>query len=142
MKHIAKKLKRDDLIYPELSYTIVGILFEVYNNLGPGHKERCYQKAVAVAFRAAKTSFKEQAYSPVIFKDNNVGNYFLDFLIEDKIVLEIKSGEKFLKQNISQIYSYLKIKKLKLGILANFTKEGLKFKRIINLNNSYIRKYS
>jgi GxxExxY protein len=49
-------------------------------------------------------------------------------------VLEIKSGEKFLKQNISQIYSYLKIKNLKLGILANFTKEGLKFKRIVNLN--------
>ena len=48
-------------------------------------------------------------------------------------MLEIKSGEKLLKQNISQIYSYLKAEKLKLGILANFTKEGLKFKRIINL---------
>jgi GxxExxY protein len=140
MKYMAKKLKRSDLIYPELSYKIVGILFEVYNNLGPGHKERYYQKAIAVALRTAKISFKEQVYSPVIFKDNNVGNYFLDFLIEDKIVLEIKSGEKFLKQNIAQIYSYLKTKKLKLGILANFTKEGLKFKRIVNLN-SYIRKY-
>jgi GxxExxY protein len=131
---MARKLRRNDLIYPVLSYSIVGILFEVYNNLGPGHKEKYYQKAVAVAFRAAKTSFKEQVYSPVIFKDKDVGSYFLDFLIESKIVLEIKSGEKFLKQNISQIYSYLKIKNLKLGILANFTKEGLKFKRIVNLN--------
>ena len=137
---MVKKLKRKDLIYPELSYTIVGILFEVYNNLGSGHKEKYYQKAVAIALKTAMISFKEQVYSPIIFKDNNVGNYFLDFLIEDKLVLEIKSGEKFLKQNISQIYSYLKIKNLKLGILANFTKEGLKFKRILNLNNSYIRK--
>jgi GxxExxY protein len=60
---MVKKLKRKDLIYPELSYTIVGILFEVYNHLGPGHKEKYYQKAVAVALRAAKASFKEQVYS-------------------------------------------------------------------------------
>jgi GxxExxY protein len=134
-----RKLKRNDLIYPELSYTIVGILFEVYNNLGPGHKERYYQKAVATALKTANLSFDEQVYSPIIFKDSNVGNYFLDFLIENEVVLEIKSGEKFLKQNINQVYSYLKTKNLKLGILANFIKDGLKFKRIVNLD-SYIRK--
>jgi GxxExxY protein len=138
---MARKVKRKDLIYPELSYTIVGVLFEVYNNLGPGHKEKYYQKAVATVFKTAKISFKEQVYSSIIFKNSNVGNYFLDFLIENKIILEIKSGDKFLKQNISQLYSYLKVKNLKLGILANFTKEGLKFKRIVNLN-SYIRKNS
>lgn len=126
-------LKRKDLVYSELSYTIIGILFEVYNNLGPGHKEKYYQNAIAVAFKPAGISFKQQIYCPLIFKNNRVGDYFLDFLIEDKIVLEIKSGEKFLKQNISQVYSYLKVKNLKLGILANITKEGLKFKRILNL---------
>ncbi|PIR89725.1 GxxExxY protein [bacterium (Candidatus Gribaldobacteria) CG07_land_8_20_14_0_80_33_18] len=129
-----KKLpKRKDLIYPELSYTLIGVLFDVYNHLGPGHKEKYYQKAVAIALKDINLLFKEQLYSPVIFNDNNIGRYYLDFLIEDKIVLEIKSGEKFLKQNITQIYSYLKIKKLKLGILANFTKEGLKFRRILNI---------
>jgi GxxExxY protein len=125
--------RRKDLIYPELSYTIIGILFEVYNNFGPGHKEKYYQKAVAASLKEAGLSFKEQVYSPIIFKERNIGKYYLDFLIENKIVLETKSGEKFLKQNISQIYSYLKIENLKLGILANFTKEGLKFKRILNL---------
>ncbi|MBU4299040.1 GxxExxY protein [Patescibacteria group bacterium] len=129
-----KLVKRKDLIYPELSYIIVGILFEVYNNLGPGYKEKYYQKAVAVALRDAKMFFKEQDYSPLIYKGRLVGNYFFDFLIDDKIILEIKSGEKFLKQNIAQTYSYLKLKNLKLGILANFTKEGLKFKRIVNLS--------
>jgi len=129
-----KKLpKRKDLIYPELSYTLIGVLFDVYNHLGPGHKEKYYQKAMAVSLKETGLAFKEQLYSPVIFNDNNIGRYYLDFLIEDKIVLEIKSGEKFLKQNITQIYSYLKIKKLKLGILANFTKEGLKFRRILNI---------
>ena len=120
-------------VYPELSYTIIGVLFTVYNNLGPGHKEIYYQKATAIALKAINLSFKEQVYSPIKFKNNKVGNYYLDFLINNKVVLEIKSGEKFLKQNISQIYSYLKSTGLKLGILANFTKEGLKFKRILNL---------
>ncbi|PIQ07136.1 MAG: GxxExxY protein [Candidatus Nealsonbacteria bacterium CG18_big_fil_WC_8_21_14_2_50_37_10] len=128
-----KLLRRKDLIYPELSYTVIGVLFEVYNNLGPGHKEKYYQKAMAVSLKETGLSFKEQVYSPIIFKERNIGEYYLDFLIENKIVLEIKSGEKFLKQNISQIYSYLKIENLKLGILANFTKEGLKFKRIVNI---------
>ena len=128
-----KLLRREDLIYPELSYTLIGILFEVYNSLGPGHKEKYYQKAIATALHEASLLFEEQLHAPIIFKDSNVGNYFLDFLIENKIVLEIKSGEKFLKQNISQVYSYLQTKDLKLGILANFTKEGLKFRRILNL---------
>ena len=130
-----KLLRRKDLIYPELSYTIIGILFEVFNNLGPSHKEKYYQNAVALTLRDAKLSFQKEVHSPIVLKDNNIGNYFLDFLTEDKIVLEIKTGEKFLKQNIAQIYSYLKTKNLKLGILANFTKEGLKFRRIINLNS-------
>jgi len=78
-------------------------------------------------------ALREQIYSPIIFKANNIGHCYFDFLIGDKIILEIKSGDKFLKQNMNQIYSYLKLKKLKLGILANFTKEGLKFKRILNL---------
>lgn len=126
-------LKRDDLIYPELSYVIIGILFEVYNTIGPGHKEKYYQKSVALALKTSGNHFKEQVNSSVIFKGEKVGDYFLDFLIENKIVLEIKSGDKFLKQNINQVYSYLKTENLKLGILANFTKEGLKFKRILNL---------
>lgn len=128
-----KLLIRRDLVYPELSYTIIGILFEVYNSLGPGHKEKYYQKAIATAFNTASLPFKKQVHSPIIFKNSNVGNYFLDFLVENKVVLEIKSGDKFLKQNISQVYSYLKAKNLKLGILTNFTKEGLKFRRIVNL---------
>lgn len=102
--------------------------------MGPGHKEKYYQEAIGVALKEAKISFRQQVLSPVVFKDINIGKYFLDFLIQSKIVLEIKSGDGFLKQNISQIYSYLRSENLKLGILANFTKEGLKFKRILNLD--------
>jgi len=59
-----------------------------------------------------------------------------DFLIEDKIILEIKAGNRFSRKNIEQTYSYLKASKLELGILANFTDSEVKFKRILNIFNS------
>jgi GxxExxY protein len=130
-----KDLKRKDLIYPELSYQIVGILFEVHNDLGPGHHEKYYQRAIVEGLKKCKLSFQEQVYTPLIFKDAKVGGYYLDFLIDDKIVLEIKKGDRFSKRHINQVLSYLKIKNLKLGIIANFGIDGVKFKRIININS-------
>jgi GxxExxY protein len=125
-------LKRKDLVYPNLSYQIVGILFEVYNELGPGHHEKYYQRAIANEFEEKGLSFQEQVYVPLIFKRQKVGSYYLDFLIENKIILEIKKGDRFSKKHIEQILSYLKAKNLKLGIIANFGLNKLKFKRIVN----------
>lgn len=131
-------LIRQDLVYPELSYQIVGALFDVYNELGGGYREKYYQKAVANALKNGNLMFKEQVHIPLKFNGQTIGKNFLDFLIENKIVLEIKSGEIFTRKNIEQVYSYLKAKELKLGILANFTRSGLRFKRIINVKNSHI----
>jgi len=124
---------KSDLIYPDFSYKIIGILFDVYNKLGFGYQEKYYQRAVASTLLENKIKFSEQVKIPLTFKNSNIGNYFLDFLIEEKIVLEIKKGDYFSKTNIEQVYAYLKATNLKLGILANFTGKGVKHKRIINL---------
>ncbi|MBU4299435.1 GxxExxY protein [Patescibacteria group bacterium] len=128
------KTIRTDLIYPELSYKIIGILFEVYNNLGPGYQEKYYQRAIGAAFREQKIDFKEQFLTAIKFKNNNIGKYFLDFLVDNKIVLEIKKGDRFSRRDIEQVYAYLKAMNLKLGIISNFTNKGIKFKRIIHLD--------
>ena len=130
-----RKLIRKDLIYPELSYQIVGILFETYNQLGPGYPEKYYQRAIVDELKRCRIPFKEQVYAPVEFKDKKIGRQYLDFLIEDKVILEIKKGSRFSRRNIEQILHYLKATGLKLGILANFGPKELKFKRIINLNS-------
>ena len=124
-----------ELAYPELSYEIVGILYDVFNELKSGHKEVYYQNAIAAGLRESNIAFKEQVYFPVVFKDEKVGKYFFDFLIDDKIILEIKAGDKFSRKNIEQIYSYLVASNLKLGILANFSGTEVKFKRILNIRN-------
>lgn len=126
-------LKREDLLYPKLSYKIIGILFEVDNSLGPGHKEKYYENAVAEALRTEGLKFEQQLHIPLLFNEKPVGRYFLDFLVDDKIVLELKQGNFFSKKNIDQVYSYLKANKLQLGIIAQFTSEGVKYRRVVNL---------
>jgi len=121
-----------NLIYPKLSYQIVGILFSVHNELGYGLREETYQKAIASALKNKGIPFKEKLKSKLLIGDRVIKNYFIDFLIDDKIVLEIKAQERFYKDNIAQVYDYLKSKNLKLGIIANFTKQGVKFKRIVH----------
>lgn len=122
-----------EFIYGELSYQINGIVFEVFNTLGPGLSEKYYQRAIFEALKSAGFKVQRELYIPLTFKGIKIGNYYLDFLIEDKIVLEIKKGDHFRKTNINQVYEYLVATNLKLGILANFTSSEVKIKRIVNL---------
>jgi GxxExxY protein len=62
-----------------------------------------------------------------------IGRYFLDFLVDNKIVVEIKKGDYFSKKNIEQVKAYLKVTNLKLAVLVNFTSSGVKFLRILNI---------
>ncbi len=128
-------------MHPELSYTIIGALFDVYNELGYGYQEKYYCRAIAAAFKKKGVNFKEQVHVPLSYQSSSIGRYFIDFVVEEKIALEIKRGNRFLKSNIAQVYAYLRSTGMELGILANFTEDGIKFKRILNLD-SYIRKDS
>ena len=125
-------LKRDDLLYPELSFQIVGCAFEVHNELGFGFKETIYQKALALALKEKKLSYVEQAHYQVKFKEQVLAKRYFDFVVENKIVVEIKRDDKFSKANIDQTIDYLKTSNLKLAILINFGKEGVLYKRLIN----------
>ena len=127
-------VKRKDLLYPELSYMIVGSAFDVHNELGSGHSEKYYQKALAESFLKKNIKFKEQVNYPMVYGNKIVGRKFLDFLVEDKIVVEIKKGDRFSKSHIDQVLGYLKMSDLKLAILINFGNNGVSQKRIINIS--------
>jgi len=117
------------VVYKELSYVIIGILFEVYNELGYGHPEKYYYRAISKAFTMRKIDFK------LCFKGEAIGRYYVDYIIENKIVLEMKKGNFFSKRNIEQIKGYIKATNMKLAILVNFTSNGVKFFRLLNINN-------
>ena len=127
-----KKYSKEDLIFPDLSYEIIGASFSVFNELGPGLHEKHYQKAPAKELSARKINFIEQLPIKLNYKDESIGKYFLDFLVEERIILELKKGENFSPRNIKQILNYLKSSNLQLGILIHFGNDSVKFKRIVN----------
>lgn len=125
-------IQKQDLIYPELSYKLVGLAYNVHNELGHGHLEKIYQKAYAKELKEAGISFKEQAPYQVIYKEEVIGNNYLDFLIENKVIIELKRSDFHSKKYIDQISNYIKVSDLKLAILINFTSNGVRIKRIVN----------
>lgn len=127
-------LQRDDLVYPELSYKVVGCAFEVFKSLGFGHPEKVYQKAMAILFDEKKIPYTKEEYVPVKFRDILLRKQFIDFVVEEKIVVELKKNFHFSKAHIDQVLGYMKEKKIKLAILINFGKEGVTFKRIVNVH--------
>jgi len=129
IKHKVKK----DIIFPDETYEIIGIMYDIWNAIGFGHKENFYQKSIAKIFKDNGKNFKEQLRCKVCFKGENISTYIFDFLYENKIIIEIKQGENFSKKDINQIYAYLKATGLKLGLLVHFTRKGIKFKRIVNI---------
>ncbi len=128
-----KRVNKSDLLFPELSYQLIGVLFDVHNTLGYGYQEKYYQKAIAASLKKIKIPFREQVLVEIKVGDEVIAKGYADFIIDEKIILEIKKGNSFRKNNIDQLYSYLKMTRLNLGILANFTAKGLLYKRIVNI---------
>ena len=117
------------LIYPELSYKITGVLFQIHNELGRYCKEKQYQEAIENLLKQAGLRFEREKKIPI---SPEIGGNQVDFLIEDKILLECKAKPFITKDDYCQILRYLKASKKKLGLLVNFRNRYLKPKRIAN----------
>lgn len=120
------------LIYPELSYRIVGILFKVHSELGGKYQEKYYQRAVAKLFDSDGLTYKREVPVDLNFRGEKIGKYFLDFVLDNKIVLELKATPFLHPEDFRQVLAYLKANGLKLGILANFRGRKLVYKRVLN----------
>jgi len=110
---------------------VVGALYEVYNTMGSGYQEKYYQKALAKELGERNIKFEEQLPVRLYYKGEKLGIYYFDFLIENKIILEIKNSSKFYPRDIKQVLGYLRAKNIDLGMLACFSKNGLIYKRIL-----------
>ena len=110
----------------EISYAIRGAIFKVYNELGPGLFESVYEAALLYQLKKDGLNVKSQVAIPVIYDDQQLDVGFrLDILVEDKVIIEIKSVEELAKVHHKQILTYLKLTDLKLGILVNFNSDNI-----------------
>lgn len=120
------------LIYPELSYKLIGLAFRIYNQLGYGYQEKYYQRAYEHELKKECIVFEKERMVKINYDGECIGKYFLDFIIENKIVIELKIASEFRYKYIRQVLEYLAETKAKLAILIYFTKDGVRYRRIVN----------
>ncbi len=120
------------IIYKEESYQIIGKCFEVHNNLGAGFLEIVYKDALEYEFKKSKIPFEREKKYEVKYKDKILPHkFYADFVIFDKIILEIKAVSGIADEFIAQAINYLKVSDNKLAIIVNFGELKINYKRIV-----------
>ncbi|WKZ20106.1 MAG: GxxExxY protein [Candidatus Jettenia sp. CY-1] len=122
---------KKDILYKDLSYKIIGLAMQVHNKLGYGFLEKVYENALMVLFKHERIMAAQQCPVTVYFVGEKVGEYYADILVEEKIILELKSIEKIIDAHKAQTLNYLKATGLPLAIILNFGKEKLEYERLV-----------
>lgn len=130
-----QKTETDELLFADLTYKIRGAVFAIYNTLGFGHKEQVYQKALEKELKELSIPFKKEKNLKVKYKNEVVGVYRPDFVIDGKVILELKSLTNLPNSVDTQLLHYLKTTGFSLGLLINFGAPKLFIKRLIWTNN-------
>lgn len=120
-----------EIIHKDLAYQVIGLAMDVHSGLGYGFLEKVYENALMVLLRREGINAKQQSPINVFFQGQSVGEYFADILVEDKIIVELKSVEKIIDIHKAQALNYLKATGLRLAIVLNFGKERLQYERLV-----------
>lgn len=123
---------RKDIIYPELSYQLTGISLEVKKNLGRFCKEKQYADLFEILLKKNNLNYKRESTANFKINSEIIKGNRIDFIIEDKILIEIKAVPFLTKNDYYQTMRYLRALNLRLGLLINFRSEYLKPKRVLN----------
>ena len=127
---------KNQYVVSGLTGEIIGAAMEVYNQLGTGFLESVYDEALAVELTQRKIRFERQKELPVFYKQELIKKFVCDFLIDSRVIVEVKAIKALGDIDRMQLTSYLKASRVEIGLLLNFGGESLDFKRVIFSNNS------
>jgi GxxExxY protein len=120
-----------ELLYKELTFAVIGAAMEVHKILGPGFLEAVYQAALARELTLRSIPFEQQVRLPVTYKDVLIGEYIADFVIDGKLILEIKAASQLNANHQAQAMHYLAATGYRLALLINFSAGSLEHRRVI-----------
>jgi GxxExxY protein len=126
------------LLEKELTGKIIGVFYEVYNEIGPGFPEFVYRRAMAIALALAGLSVVAEAHLPIWFRGHRIVKFQADLVVEDRVIVEVKSSADVNEFHNIQLTNYLRATDIEVGLLLNFGKRA-EFKRRV-LQNSQKRR--
>lgn len=124
-------IKDKPFYYKELTYSIIGALIEVHKTLGPGFLESAYHEAVIKELQKRGLKVETEKQIVLQYKGEVIKKQRIDLVVENKVLVEIKTVSKLVRMHIKTVLAYLKASGLKIGILANFAKNRLEYRRLI-----------
>lgn len=116
----------------DITYAINGAVFEVNRVLGPGFLEKVYENAVLIELRSRGLKAETQVPIKVLYKEDVVGEYVADILVEERVIVELKTVERLEKIHEAQLLNYLKATGLNIGMLVNFRHSKAEIKRLVH----------
>jgi GxxExxY protein len=119
-----------ELPYSELTGRILGCCFEVMKELGPGFLERVYKNALLMAMRQKGLQVEAERSYNVMFRGKIIGRYVADLVVNDTVIVELKCCENLIGEHQAQLFNYLKVSGLPVGLLVNFRRRKLDWKRL------------
>lgn len=119
------------MLEENLSYIVRGCVYEVYKQLGCGFLEKVYEKALLTELKLQGVKAEAQVPIAVLYKNEVVGEYFADLIVERVIIIELKAQQKIAPASEAQLLNYLKASEIRLGMLVNFSFPRARIKRIV-----------
>ena len=117
-------------LYSEITETILGCSFDIMNELGSGFLESVYKNAFIVAMKEKELKIEAEKRFEVIFRGRKIGLYIADLIVEGVVIVELKCCEQLLSEHQAQLINYLKVSNVLVGLLINFGKRKVEYKRL------------
>ena len=118
--------------YSDITEKIIGCAMKVHTFLGNGFPEIIYQRSLAIELKQSNLGFNQELEQQIYYNEINIGTRRVDFLIDGKILVELKAVSELTDNHFSQILNYLTAFNLEIGLLINFGERSLKVRRFIN----------
>ena len=128
---------KNSLVHGGVTGTVIGAAMEVHSTLGPGFLESVYDESLAVDLKLQKVNFERQKKIPVFYKGQQVKEFYCDYLVEGKVVVEIKAVKELNEIDRLQVINYLKAGGFEVGLLLNFGEKSLDYHRLVNTKDQH-----
>lgn len=128
---------KNSLVHAGITGTIIGAAMELHSKLGSGFLESVYDESLAVELNLRKINFERQKKIPVFYKGQQVKEFYCDYLVEGKVVVEIKAVKELNEIDRLQVINYLKAGGFEVGLLLNFGQKSLDYHRLVNSKDQH-----